>query len=250
MRNTPCRARDASLPSYRRGRGSRALLVAFAVGLNVAPASRILAADPAPPALTIEFSVEVSRSAPNDLARATAFAEATDPDPGQLAKRVNAAIADGLRIARAKTAVKTRSGTTLTHPNYAKGGTRIESWRMRAELLLESRDATALSELIGQLQSVLNVTQITLAPSPETRRKVEDEAALAAIDAFRTRAGLIAESFGQPYRIKRLSISGSGRPPTPVLRAAMAAEAMPPPLEPGESELTVLVAGQIELDQR
>ncbi|HEX5804537.1 MAG TPA: hypothetical protein VFY24_16080, partial [Azospira sp.] len=42
---------------------------------------------------TIDLSAEASRPAANDLARATVFAEATSPAPGESAKRVNALIA-------------------------------------------------------------------------------------------------------------------------------------------------------------
>lgn len=211
--------------------------------------STCLAAEPAKPQGTlIDFAAEASRNAANDLARATAFAEATDPNPGEVAKRVNGAIAAALQTAKAYSSVKTRSGTTSTYPVYAKGGARIDGWRMRSELLLESRDSAALAELIGKLQTSLGVTQIMLTPAPDTRRKAEDEAMLDAIAAFRARAKLVADALGKPYRIRQMAISSSGRPPiVPVMRAAAMAEAAPPVFEPGEASIGVVVNGQIEL---
>jgi predicted secreted protein len=209
------------------------------------------APEPARPGVTvIELSAEAARTAPNDLAQASAYAEATDADPAELAHRINLAIAAALKTAKAYPAVRTRTGASHTYPTTGKSG-RIEGWRMRSEILLETRDAAALSELLGKLQSNLAVGQIVLQPAPETRRRVEDEAALDAIGAFRARAKLIADAFGKPYRIRQIAIHTSGRPPIlPVMRGAMMAEAAAapaPPIETGESTITVTINGQIEV---
>ena len=62
---------------------------------------------------------------------------------------------------------------------------------------------------------------------------------------------MVAEVLGKPYKIRHLSIQQSGQmPPMPILRAsraAMAADAAPPPLEAGESLVTTTVSGQIEV---
>lgn len=209
------------------------------------------AAEPAKPEGTIiEFTVDVSRAAPNDLARASAFMEASDASPADLAKRVNSAISAALNTVKAYSTIKVKSGATYTYPSYAKGGRNIESWRMRSEIQMETRDIGALSELLGKLQANLGVGQIQLVPAPETRKKIEDEATLEALAAFRAKAKLIADAMGKPYRIKQLSVQGSGRPPVvPVMAraAAMTAEAAPTPIEAGESSIGVTVSGQIEL---
>lgn len=196
----------------------------------------------------VEFSAEASRSAPNDLARATAFVEAAGADAAELARQVNAAIGAALETAKGYPAVRTRSGTTATYPIYAKNASRIESWRMRSEVLLESREVAALSKLIGRLQASVGVTQIMLMPSPETRRSAEDGATIDAIAAFRAKAALIAGSLGRSYRIRQLNIGGTARAPVvPLMRAAAPLRAAAAPIEPGESSVTVLVSGQIEL---
>lgn len=207
------------------------------------------AADAGAHAVTlVEFSAEASRSAPNDLARATAFVEAGGADAAELARQVNAAIGAAIETAKRYPAVNTRSGTTSTYPIYAKNTSRIESWRMRSELLLESRDVPALSKLIGSLQASVGVTQIMLMPSPETRRRAEDGATTDAIAAFRAKAALIAASLGRSYRIRQLNIGGSARAPVvPLMRAAAPLPAAAAPIEPGDSSVTVHVSGQIEL---
>ena len=199
---------------------------------------------------TVDLSAEASRPAANDMVRATVFAEASGSNPAELARRVNQDIAEGLKTIKGKAGVSVKSGHQSTFPVYAQNQ-KIESWRMHSELVLESRDAAAVSELLGQLQQMrLAIGSVSQLPAPEKRRKVEDEATRDAIGAFRQRAAVVADVLGKPYKIRHLSIQQSGQmPPMPVMRAsrAMAAEAAPPPLEAGESLVTTTVSGQIEL---
>ena len=216
------------------------------VALLAAPLSQPTWAAP----LIVELSAEASRPAANDQLRATLFAEASGATPGELSAQVNRLIGDALKTAKAYPAVRTQSGTTATYPVYAKGG-KIEAWRMRTELALESGDSAALSELLGKLQASLGVASLTLQPSAETRKKAESEAMIDAIAAFKARAKTIADALGMGYRIKQLAVSSSGRNALPLLRAnarALAAEAAPMPVEAGESQVGATVSGQIEVE--
>lgn len=220
----------------------------LAAGLWMAP-QFALAESARAQGVVIDLSAEASRAAANDMARATAYVEAGDAAPAELAKRVNGAIAAALQTAKNYPAVKTRSGATHTYPNYGKDG-RITGWRMRSELLLESGDMAALSELIGKFQANLAVGNLMLMPAPETRRKAEDDAMLDAIAVFQAKAKLAAGALDKPYRVRRLSIAQVGQPPViPIMRSARmaAAEAAPAPIEAGESSVSVTVSGQIEL---
>ena len=208
---------------------------------------------PAAPALpTADISVESSRSAPNDLFRAQVYAEATDANPGDVARKVNAIVAQAISTAKGVPAVKVRSAGNSTYPVYGKTGRSIEAWRMRSSLALESSDAAALSELLGKLQQSMAVAGLSAAPSPETWKKIEDEAIADALGAFEGRARLVAGSLKKKWKIKHLSINTGGmQPKHPVAyaRAAMMADAAPAPapIEAGDSPVTVNVSGQIEL---
>ena len=200
--------------------------------------------------MIVELSAEASRPAVNDLVHATVFAEATGTTPGELSRQVNRQIADALKAAKAYPAIKTQSSGTTTYPIYAKGG-KIESWRMRSELSLESGDAASISELLGKLQGSLGVSSLLLKPSAETRQKVESESLIDAIAAFKGRAKVIADALGMGYRIKQLSVSTSGRVVQPLYRGAaktMAMDAAPLPVEAGESQVSATVSGQIEVE--
>lgn len=198
----------------------------------------------------IELAAEAARPTANDLFRATAFAEASQANSAALARQINQQIAAALATAKDYPTVKARTGSTSTYPMYGKSERNIESWRMRSEIQLESRDAAAIAELLGKLQGSLGVSQISAAPAPETAQKAEADATLGAIQAFRERAGLIAGALGKKYRIREMNVGSSSRGPVyPLMRAKsmLAAEAAAMPIEGGESQAVVSISGKIEL---
>lgn len=199
----------------------------------------------------IDLSAEASRPAANDMVRASVFSEASGSNPADLARQVNGNIAEALKMIRDKKGVIVKTGSQSTYPIYTQAR-KIDGWRMRSELLIESKDFGAVSELLGRLQQMrLAVGDITQMPSPETRRQAEDEAMREAIRAFQNRAAVVAEQLGKDWKVKQMHINQGGGNPVPVLRGArsamMAADAAPTPIEAGESTITTNISGQIEL---
>lgn len=214
-----------------------------------------------PSSATVDLTAEASRRAPNDTAIATAFVETGGPNAAAVSTEVNSAVAKALELARSFPTVSARSGNVSSYPVYAQpgaptvrgqSGVQIESWRMRAEIILESRDIAAMSDLLGKLQATLALGSLNMQPAPETRAAVADQAATDAIHAFQARAKSVAATLGKQYRIRHLAInhSGSHGPVQPMMRAmAMSADAAPTPMpiESGDSEVTVTISGTIEL---
>lgn len=201
----------------------------------------------------IGLNAQASMEVDNDTMRATVFVEDEDANPTRLADAVNRLVADAVKTAKATPRVKTRTGGYQTFPVYDK--TRIVRWRARSELLLESTDFKALSDLIGRLQATLKLGGIDFSVSPEARRKAEDELTGAAIADFKRRAQLVAESFGaKGYKVKEASVnSDGGMPPMPrpmamMKGAVMADAAQAPVVEAGTSRITVNVGGTILLE--
>ncbi|WP_407277781.1 SIMPL domain-containing protein [Aromatoleum evansii] len=226
-------------------------LLALLLPLLVSTSSHAAEQKPAGEGTTVELSADARRAAPNDLAIASLYFQADDRNPGALARHVNSTIATALEQVRGHATVKAKSAGTTTFPVYGKEGRRIEGWRMRSDIQLESRDLPALTELLGKLQGTLALAGLTVQPSPETRKSTADLAATDAIRAFQERAGTIAATLNKPWRIRHLAVThgGSPRPPFPAARAAVAfaAEATPMPVEAGETEIIVTVSGTIEL---
>ena len=98
----------------------------------------------------VDLSAEASRPAANDMVRASVFSEASGNNPAELARRVNTDIAEALKVIRAKTGVSVKSGHQATYPVYGQAQ-KIDGWRMRSELVIESKDTSAVSELLGKL---------------------------------------------------------------------------------------------------
>lgn len=199
----------------------------------------------------VDLSAEASRPAANDMVRASVFSEASGNNPAELARRVNADMAEALKLIRAKAGVTVKSGNQSTYPVYGQAQ-KIDGWRMRSELLIESKDLGSVSELLGKLQQMrLAVGTVNQMPAPETRRQVEDETTREAIRAFQSRAAVVGEQLGKTWKIKQLNIQQGGGMPVPMMRAArgamLAADVAPAPLEAGESLLTTNISGQIEL---
>lgn len=230
---------------------TRTLLALPAILISTWAAAQVTSPRQTDTAPLVSLSVQAEQATSNDLFRATAYAEATDTNSATLARNINQQIAAGLALAKAYTSVKAQTGNSHSYPSYSEKQRTIEHWRMRSEILLESRSATELAELLGKLQGTLQVSQLSAIPSPETRSKAEAEATVSALRLFRERAQLVASTLGKPYRIRELNISSHGRSPgsQPVYARALAAAAAPMPVEGGESQVVVTVSGKIELTE-
>jgi predicted secreted protein len=199
----------------------------------------------------VELSADASRPAANDLIRATVFAEANAADPAEVARKVNQDLNEALRVIKAKPGVTVKTGSQHTSPIYANTR-KIDGWRMRAELQLESKDGAAISDLLARLQQMkLAIGNVTQLPSPDTRKQAEEAVLQDAIRAFESRAAIIGRTLDKSYKIKKLNIQQNGAVmPMPMLRAAraeMAADVAAVPLEGGESQISATVSGEIEL---
>lgn len=199
----------------------------------------------------VDLSAEASRQAPNDQLQASAYVESTGENAQDVAKKANAAIGEALSIAKGYPTVKVQSSGAQTYPVYGKNG-RVEGWRMRSALSLQSKDHAAFSELVGRLQKTLAIGDLGAVPSPETYRAAENGTIVDAITAFRVRAKIIADTVGKSYVIKEMNVGAQHQRPVPVFAMAKGAVAMaqdmaPAPIEAGEATVSVTVTGKIEV---
>jgi predicted secreted protein len=196
----------------------------------------------------VDFSVERSAEIENDRTTAVLAVTEEDADAARLARRLNETMGWALETAKGAPAVRARSGSYQTWPIERDG--RIRHWRGRQELILDSDDLAALTELLGALQGRLELVSIGFSPSPERRRAAEDALIAEALAAFRERAERVRESLGAAgWELVRVGIQ-SGEPPVqPFFRAARdsMAEMAPPALEAGTSRVAITAAGTIEL---
>ena len=95
----------------------------------------------------IDFQTEVEAVAPNDLLTANLSLESSNKNPTVLARELTQKINDALKLGLAFKTVKLTSGNQQTWPIYSDKN-KLESWRGRAEIRLESQDFKAAGELI------------------------------------------------------------------------------------------------------
>lgn len=222
----------------------------FAAAVLTLASASAAAADEADEARNrVSFEVESSRDVVNDWIQAVVGVTDEDPDPAALADRVNRTMAWALEKARGRSGVATRSGGYRTVPIDRKG--RLRHWRATQDLVLEGSDTGAVSGLVGELQSRLELHSVVFSVSPESRRRAEDDLIAEALGAFKARAQIVRANLGASgYELVALSIRTPGQPGRPIRAMAMAAEAdvAPPALEGGSSRLVVHVNGTIELE--
>jgi predicted secreted protein len=232
---------------------NRSWLAASAFALMAAP---LLAQADTPVYQRVDFSTEVAREIANDQMNATLSVELSDKDAGKLAQQITVVVNDAMKKAAAYPAVKATTGGQNTWPVYGStlaSSSKLESWRGRAEIRLESKDFKAASELIAKLQEKMQMNGVSFVVSADTRRKVEDSLTAEAISAFKTRADAIRSAWNaKGYKLVQMNLGSAGGPMPymPMMRAMKSAEADAAPAQDmagGETRLVVNVSGSIEL---
>lgn len=221
------------------------------VSALLAATSAVQARDNDGPRNRIDFQTEVAQILPNDLMRATLSIELSDRNPGQLARALTQAMNDGLAKGRNFTTVKLASGNQQSWPIYSEKQ-KLEGWRGRAELMLESKDFKAAGELLSQLQERLQLQGLNFVVSDETRLAAEKKLTADAISAFREKAESVRSAWGaKSYSLVQMNLSsggGGGYPRPPMVMMMKMAEAAPAAdIAGGDSRVTVNVSGSIEL---
>ncbi|PHV12982.1 SIMPL domain-containing protein [Chitinimonas sp. BJB300] len=205
----------------------------------------------------VSLQADARREVQNDLAQASLYVEFSETNPASLSDRLNRALSDGLKVAKAYPGVKSANGGNSVYPLYGKNN-KAEGWRGRAEIRLESTDFKALAELVGKLQANMQLGGMSFAVSPTTMEKAETELIDEAVKAFRGRAEVVKRSVGgKGYKLVSINVNtqGGGYAPPPMMRAkvgmlrAEAMDAAPPPMEGGQSVVTVGVSGSIQIEQ-
>lgn len=229
----------------------------LAVALLAAPLAAPVLAETPLPYQRVSFSTEVAREIANDQMNAMLSVELSDKDATRLAQQVATLMNDAMKKAAAYPMVKTTTGGQNTWPVYGPGLTsssKLESWRARAEIRLESKDFKATSELIAKLQDKLQLNGVSFSVAPDTRRKVEEAMTGEAIAAFRARAEAVRGAWAaKGYRLVDMNLGSAGGPMPymPMARAMKTmemADAVPAQdMAGGDTRLVVNVSGSIEL---
>lgn len=198
----------------------------------------------------VSLSATASRPVANEMVQARVFASAKGASFKVVSEQVKRQLDEAIRIIKANDKVKFQSGGVRTSSNQHSSLGKALEWSMQSDLQLESKSVQDMSELLGKLD-MLGIGGVYFYPTPQTRKKVEDEVVKDAIAAFHERAKLIAATFGKKYKVTKLNVINQGNygPIRGGFAVAEVAPASSMPLQSGESQVTVMVSGEIELDR-
>ncbi|MEQ1590495.1 MAG: SIMPL domain-containing protein [Gallionella sp.] len=199
----------------------------------------------------VDFNVEASREVHNDLLVARMAIDVEDKLPANVAQKLNVALNDALKKAAKYTNIKTTSGNQSTYPLYTNNS-HVNGWHGRGELRLESHDFKAVGDLIAELQSTLQLSNVQFMISHDLRKKVENDLIAEAIHVFQSRADAVKTAMGaKSYKTVHFSINQGGYqqpyPMAAMMRGAAVADAVAAPeFAGGDSRLSVQINGTIE----
>ncbi len=168
----------------------------------------------------------------------------------QLKAAIDAALMEAKKLVQPGQ-LELRTGNFTLYPRYGRDG-KPSGWQGSAELILEGRDFVRISTTAGKIQT-LTVANVNFGLSREQRAKVEGDAQSIAIEAFKTRAAAIAQSFGFPgYTLREVSVNAqepgfTPRPRMMAMESRAVASDTPVPVEAGKTAVVVVVSGSVQL---
>ena len=208
----------------------------------------------APPQHVLQLQASGTVEVQQDLLmlHLTTARDGTDPAAVQslLKTALDAALTEAKKNAQPGQ-LDVRTGNFALYPRHNKEG-RISGWTGTAELVLEGRDFTRITQTAGRI-TTMTLAGVNFGLSREQREHVERQAQATAIESFKARAAELAKGFGfSGYTLREVSVNAGDPGFQPRMRmmaqegrAASADAAVP--VEPGKSAVVVTVSGSVQL---
>lgn len=224
-------------------------------GLMLAGAAAATAAQTVsypPPQNVLQLSATGTVEVTQDLLTLHLSTTREGNDPAAVQSQLKAALDAALTEARKSAQpgqMDVRTGNFALYPRNNREG-KISGWQGSAELILEGRDFTRITQTAGRIQS-LTLAGVNFGLSREQRAKAETEAQSTAIERFKAKAAELAKAFGfGGYTLREVGVQASdpGFPRPMMGRAATAEMAVAQvPVEAGKAAVTVVVSGSVQL---
>lgn len=199
---------------------------------------------------TVHLTASATEEVDNDLLTATLSVERSGSDSAKLANEIAAIMRRALDEGKKMPAVKLQTSGYSTQPVYERRDNRNlrTGWRITQTLSLESTDTAAAISLIGRLQGFdLQLTGMAFTVSKERREALRVRLTESAIAEWRVRAeATVSRLGGKVWGPHEVSVQDEGSYPIrPMFRSdlMMTAEAAPPAVEAGTSQIRVTISG-------
>lgn len=202
----------------------------------------------------VNVQANATRQVSNDEMHAVLYIERNNKQPAELSSEISKLMNQAVATSKKYSQVKVETGSQTTYPIYDNKTQKLNEWRGRAEVKIESKDFKAASQLINELQAQFQTQSINFAVSDEQRKKVENELIVEASKNFQDRAQILTQAWNKSaYNLVNLDINTSSSYPQPIYSARvsmakmeMADSATGQDMAAGESKITVNANGSIQ----
>jgi predicted secreted protein len=232
----------------------RRTLAALALAMAFRPA---LADSQPPPQNVVVLNATATLDVAEDWFTVVFSTSREAPDAGAVQAQLRQALDAALALARKASRpdeLEVHTGDFSLFPRYSQPTSKpaaIVAWQGNAELIVEGRDAKAIAELTGRVQT-MTIARVGFSLSGQARDRVEGEVTARAIERFRSRAAAVAKEFGfGGYLIREVTLSSDL--PVPIrmpMAQAMSARAVANdalPVEAGKTHVSVTVSGSVQM---
>ena len=207
-------------------------------------------AEDSPNGTQLDFTVTGEAHAAPTLLTVRLFGRADSTSAIEAQKTLNAHMADAMKMASGQAGIEAQAGSySLSDQTPEHGPTR---WTARQDLSLSGKEAVALLDLSGKLQSHgLMMDGLEWSLDSETRETLLAQARTQALQKVRKEAEESAKTLGlHVVRLKQVRVSSMEPGPRPVMlmAARVSGDSFTPPQgTPQEQTLRVTVSVQAEL---
>ena len=161
----------------------------------------------------ISFSTEVTKEVDYDVMEVTLFIKDENKNLKELNQTINQKANAALEVIKKQSAVEIKKNTRSTQVRYDSKG-KQSGWIERADLVLESKDFVALSQVISDLNDTFAIAEVMQKLSKEATAKFEDEMMKSALAQFQHKAQLIQTSLNaKGYEILNLNLDSRNELP-------------------------------------
>lgn len=161
----------------------------------------------------ISFSTEVTKEVDYDVMEVTLFIKDENKNLKELNQTINQKANAALEVIKKQSAVEIKKNTRSTQVRYDDKGKQA-GWVERADLVLESKDFVALSQVISDLNDTFAIAEVVQKLSKEATAKFEDEMMKSALAQFQHKAQLIQTSLNaKGYEILNLNLDSRNELP-------------------------------------
>lgn len=205
------------------------------------------------PELNLQASAFIA--VPQDTVHITLAAEFDADTQNKATTQLSAVLDEAVKRTEGANGIQVQTSGYNVWPNTNEKG-KIQSWRARGEIVLQSKDFAAASALASKLSDKVAISQISFSLSREALDAAETKLLKQAADAFFSRAQAAATAFGYSnYRVQQLDLSGGGpemsapRPMRAMAKSSLSSVSgyADTPLEAGTVPVTLSVSGKVVL---